>query len=65
MREMRPSDVGEARALLTEYLASFKLYVHMDDDEFAHWFLPRKDVIYSYVVEVHTHTHSDGEFSDT
>ena len=29
----------------------FKLYFKFTDEEVKHFFLPRKDVIYSYVVE--------------
>jgi glycylpeptide N-tetradecanoyltransferase len=52
MRELRAEDVPQTHALLANYLKGFKLYPHMTEEEFAHWFIPRKDVVYTYVVEV-------------
>ena len=37
---------------LNEYLAKYKLHQRFTLEEFEHWFLPRKDIVYSYVVEV-------------
>eukprot|EP00177_Eucheuma_denticulatum_P002531 GFKZ01004545.1.p1 GENE.GFKZ01004545.1~~GFKZ01004545.1.p1 ORF type:complete len:441 (-),score=69.02 GFKZ01004545.1:1666-2988(-) len=51
VREMRPEDVPAACRLLMEYLSQFEMRVQMTEEEFAHWMLPRKGVIYSYVVE--------------
>ncbi|KAL5261544.1 hypothetical protein ACHWQZ_G007302 [Mnemiopsis leidyi] len=36
---------------LNEYLAKYKLHQRFTLEEFEHWFLPRKDIVYSYVVE--------------
>ena len=47
---MTLDDVPSARKLLNTYLDKFKLAPVMDDADFAHWLLPRKDVIDSFVV---------------
>ena len=36
---------------LLQYLKKYKLVPELTPDEFGHWFLPRKDIINSYVVE--------------
>eukprot|EP00949_MAST-11_sp_MAST-11-sp1_P002788 g2788.t1 len=52
LREMTPADVPAARELLMKYLGNFKLHpVFRDDEEFAHWMLPRKGVVNSFVAE--------------
>lgn len=51
IRPLELRDVPSARNLLMRYLEKFDLYMEFDDEEFAHWFLPRDDVIYSYVIE--------------
>jgi len=48
--EMTPADVPSARALLNSYLEKFNLWPDMNDEEFAHWLLPRQGVINSYVI---------------
>ena len=37
---------------LNDYLSKYKLHQRFTLEEFEHWFLPRKDIVYSYVVEV-------------
>ena len=37
---------------LNDYLSKYKLRQRFTVEEFEHWFLPRKDIVYSYVVEV-------------
>jgi glycylpeptide N-tetradecanoyltransferase len=37
--------------LLTEYLRKFKLHFVYTEEEIKHWFIPRENVIYTYVVE--------------
>jgi glycylpeptide N-tetradecanoyltransferase len=52
LRPLEPRDVPQARALVSSELAEAKLTAVFDsDDEFAHWFLPRDGIIYSYVLE--------------
>mmetsp|Transcript_37829 Transcript_37829/g.95078 ORF Transcript_37829/g.95078 Transcript_37829/m.95078 type:complete len:467 (+) Transcript_37829:53-1453(+) len=50
-RPMTKRDVGAVTQLLRTYLAKFHLAPILDEQEVAHWCLPRDDVIYSYVVE--------------
>lgn len=48
---MERRDVPSAMRLLARYLAKFKVHlVWRSEEEFAHWFLPRKDTVYSYVM---------------
>lgn len=51
IRVMTEADVPTACALLTKFNQQFDLRVNFSEQEFAHWFLPRKGVVYSYVVE--------------
>lgn len=51
IRPLAKEDVPAAKKLLSEYLSQFKQHVNFTEEEFAHWLLPRKGVIYSYVVE--------------
>uniref|UniRef100_A0A5S6QMY2 Glycylpeptide N-tetradecanoyltransferase n=1 Tax=Trichuris muris TaxID=70415 RepID=A0A5S6QMY2_TRIMR len=51
LRRMESRDVKMVRHLLDQYLGKFDLAPVFSLDELAHWFLPRKDVIDSYVVE--------------
>lgn len=41
-----------ACALLRDYLTKFHLAPQFDAGDFKHFFLPREEVIYSYVIEV-------------
>lgn len=51
VREMKAKDVSQVTKLLQEYLNKFKVHLRFTEEEVKHWLLPRKDVIYSYVVE--------------
>ena len=51
IRPMEKKDVSKACALLAEHLKQFHIAASFDEQEFAHWFLPREGVIESYVVE--------------
>ena len=60
LRRMRREDSAEVLALLKRYLSQFDLAcVFQTEDEVAHWFVPRDNVVYSYVVE-----DSDGRVTD-
>ncbi|CAD5111833.1 DgyrCDS1101 [Dimorphilus gyrociliatus] len=50
-RELTEADVRNAFTLLQTYLNTFNLSPRFNADEFRHWFLPRKGIINSYVVE--------------
>lgn len=57
-RQLKKSDVTKAHALLMKYLEKFDLTPRFTVEEFRHWFLPRPDVVDSYVVE------ADGKITD-
>lgn len=57
-RPMRQGDLKKAGALLDKYLQQFSVAPVFDEEEFAHWFLPREDVVNAYVVE------KDGQITD-
>ncbi|OQS07359.1 kinesin [Thraustotheca clavata] len=48
---MAPRHVSGVTALLREYLKKFDLVADMNENEVAHWLLPRQGVVSSYVVE--------------
>lgn len=50
-REMLTKDIPQVYKLLKEYLKNFKLAPKYKQEEVAHMLLPKKDVIYTYVVE--------------
>ena len=50
-RPLRPADWVGASELLENYLEKFSLRMKFALDEFAYWFQPRDQIIYSYVVE--------------
>eukprot|EP00624_Nannochloropsis_granulata_P004311 evm.model.NODE_31567_length_81678_cov_30.212677.5 len=50
IRALTPADVPSACELLNSYLNKFKLAPVMDDADFAHWLLPRHNVVDSFVV---------------
>jgi len=51
LREFKTKDIPAVTKLLNDYLKQFKVYLRFTQDEVKHWFLGRKDVIYTYVVE--------------
>jgi len=51
VREFKPKDVEPVTKLLMDYLSKQKVFLKFSTDEVKHWFMPRKDVIYTYVVE--------------
>lgn len=50
IRLMEKKDVKKVQALLEEYISGFDLSFHFNKEEVQHFFLPRKNVIFSYVV---------------
>eukprot|EP00744_Colponema_vietnamica_P004385 GILI01006561.1.p1 GENE.GILI01006561.1~~GILI01006561.1.p1 ORF type:complete len:459 (-),score=128.36 GILI01006561.1:132-1460(-) len=50
IRRLTVDDVPKACRLLNTYLAQFPLHPTFTEEEFAHWFLPRDEVVYTYVV---------------
>ncbi|KAL7494440.1 hypothetical protein ACHAWT_006610 [Skeletonema menzelii] len=51
LRAMTPDDVPAAHKLVVKYLEKFQLAVVFSEDEFAHWLLPRRGVVSSFVRE--------------
>ncbi|GBM58624.1 Glycylpeptide N-tetradecanoyltransferase 1 [Araneus ventricosus] len=51
-RQMKEKDIKQALNLLSEYLLKFDLAPSFNEEEFRYWFLPRTDIINSFVVEV-------------
>lgn len=58
-RQFRKSDTAQAHALLENYLEKFDLAPVFTKEEFRHWFLPRPDIVDSYVVEGENQTLTD------
>jgi len=50
IRPLKSKDVHSAAQLLNKYLEKFSIRAFFTDEEFAHWFFPRDDIIYTYVV---------------
>lgn len=59
LRVMTKDDVPGVHKLLTNYLKKFQLSIMFEEDEVAHWLLPRKGVVDAFVVE-----NSKGELTD-
>jgi glycylpeptide N-tetradecanoyltransferase len=59
LRPMTENDVNTVYKILNDYLSKFLIKFHFDKEEVAHWLLPRKKVVYSYVLE-----NSDGVVTD-
>jgi len=51
IREVTPKDVPKATALLAAHLNKYRVAATFDEEEFAHWFLPRQGIINCFVVE--------------
>lgn len=49
---MTRKDVPVVHRLLGEYLSQFNLVPVMNQEEVAHWLLPRENIIDTYLVEV-------------
>uniref|UniRef100_A0A8C6R8Y4 Glycylpeptide N-tetradecanoyltransferase n=1 Tax=Nannospalax galili TaxID=1026970 RepID=A0A8C6R8Y4_NANGA len=59
LRPMEPKDIKAVRELINNYLKRFHLAPVMDEEEVAHWFLPREHIIDTFVVE-----NSSGKLTD-
>lgn len=51
LRQMCQNDVHECYLLLSQFLQQFALTRLFTEEEFKHYFLPRPNVIYTYVIE--------------
>jgi len=52
VRPMVEADIPQAFPLLAAYLTKFQLAQKYTAEEFQHWLLTRKGVVYSFVIEV-------------
>ncbi len=59
LRLMEAKDVKSVFKLISENQKQFKIYRIFSEDEIEYWFMPRKDIIYSYVKE-----DQDGNITD-
>ncbi|XP_065896529.1 glycylpeptide N-tetradecanoyltransferase 2-like [Dysidea avara] len=52
LRRLEVRDIPDAYQLMKEYLSKFELTpIFSNEEEFAHWFLPRPEIISCFVVE--------------
>merc|ERR1712018_715454 len=51
LRKLKITDVPEACKLLNEHLGKYDLIPVFTEEDFLHWFLPRDEIIDTYVVE--------------
>ncbi|XP_003383674.1 PREDICTED: glycylpeptide N-tetradecanoyltransferase 2-like [Amphimedon queenslandica] len=52
LRLMEPRDVPAVHRLFGQYMSRFDLVpVFQTEEEISHWFFPRSDIVYTYVVE--------------
>ena len=49
-RAMQESDVSAVHALLSAHLDTLQLVPVYDEDDIRHWFLPRADIVHTYVL---------------
>lgn len=59
IRPMEKKDVDGVFDILNNYLSTFKIRPFYSKEEVEHWFVPRKDIVYSYVIE-----NDDGKVTD-
>merc|ERR1719174_1879504 len=59
MRCMETKDLPRVLELVSAHLKQFSLHPEFEQDELAHWMLPRKGVVFSYVRE-----NGSGEVTD-
>ena len=57
-RQMEEKDVDQVHDLLANFEKQFKVHGYYDKDQVKHWFIPRKNVVYSYVRDL------DGKITD-
>ena len=51
LRQLRKKEIRKIYPLLNEHLKEYKVSINMSAEEAVHYLNPRKDVVYSYVVE--------------
>lgn len=48
LRPLEIKDIPEACILVNKYLQKFELHIQFTEEEFAHWFLPKDNIVYTY-----------------
>ncbi len=51
VREMQAKDANRVHALLNEYLKKFDIKLHFSKKDVTHFFLPRPNVVFTFVIE--------------
>lgn len=51
IRPMGPKDVAGVSKLINNGLSKFVVKFHYTDEEIKHFFLPRENVVYTYVLD--------------
>lgn len=60
LRPMKESDAGKVCDLINDHMRQmYKVHITFDEEEIKHFFLPKEDVVYSYLVEA-----DKGEITD-
>ncbi|MCQ2821519.1 MAG: hypothetical protein MJ252_30035 [archaeon] len=59
VRPMEEKDVDQVQKLLEDYLNKFKVHGFYSKEEVKHWLVPKKDVVFSYVIENKDHIVTD------
>lgn len=49
LRKMEKKDVPSLHKLLTSYLEKYKMHIKFSREDVEHWFLPRENIIYTFV----------------
>merc|ERR1712088_323377 len=60
LRKLKITDVPEACKLLNKHLETYDLIPMFTEEDFVHWFLPRDDIIDTYIVEKPASTVAQG-----
>lgn len=56
LRKMERRDVPEVHKLLDRYLKKFDIAPVFTEEEVEHWLVDKEEVVWTYVVEVHTYS---------
>jgi glycylpeptide N-tetradecanoyltransferase len=51
IRPLKKKDISSACKLLNKYLEKYSIKCIFNEEEFEHWFLPREEIMNTYVIE--------------
>ena len=51
IRPMEARDIPAVTKLLSDYLSNKDVYPEYNEDEIKHWFMPKENIVYSFVVQ--------------